>query len=369
MTIYVKHLHHAQAGAPVLNGQNGSLITLLDACLINGYNNLTVVSLNVVSGVATVNAVGHGQLVGDTIEISGATPSALNDTWHVDSIIDADNFTFLTTESDVTATGTITSRIAPLGSWVKLFSDTNRAIYKSTDPLSTEPLLYVDDTIAQQYVASVKMLESATDIDTRVAESPTTGSFWGKSSSSNANPVEWHIVGDTIRFYYSSRHLTTANNGSLQMFGDIISIVPADAYSGYLSFQTTNASIPAQSGDMSSSTNSHNIIQRGHAQIGSFINPGKKAFANTNTLGTNVYSSINVPTNSYIFHYPVHVTDQAITEMRGIFPGVYQPLHSRTLNHGDIIENINLLPGKKLLHLFSFNTSGQVDLDISGQAW
>ena len=50
----IKYFESTDAGAPTLNNAVGSMIAVLDACLITGYNSKSVASITVASGVATV---------------------------------------------------------------------------------------------------------------------------------------------------------------------------------------------------------------------------------------------------------------------------------------------------------------------------
>lgn len=79
----VKVFSSTDTSAPTLANTVGSLITVLDACLVNGYGSVTLSSLVVSSNVATATvAAGHGfTMIGDTghvIKIEGAAPSGLN---------------------------------------------------------------------------------------------------------------------------------------------------------------------------------------------------------------------------------------------------------------------------------------------------
>ena len=80
MSIPVKFIDSASAtpGTPVLTGQVGSLIALLDALLINGFGSITLTSLVVAGGVATATATAHGFPVNSVLFLAGATPSGLN---------------------------------------------------------------------------------------------------------------------------------------------------------------------------------------------------------------------------------------------------------------------------------------------------
>ena len=54
MSQFVMWFDSSETGAPVLNNANGSMIAVLDACLVTGFNNKAVQSINVAAGVAAV---------------------------------------------------------------------------------------------------------------------------------------------------------------------------------------------------------------------------------------------------------------------------------------------------------------------------
>lgn len=139
----VRYYDSTMAGAPALSGTPGALISVLDACLKDGFGTVTLNSLVVAGNVATgtVNA-GHGftmvgGAVGPVITIAGATPAGLNGTWRIASVPNSTTFTFATSGiADQTATGTITAKRAPLG-FSKVFSGTNKAVYRADDVASS----------------------------------------------------------------------------------------------------------------------------------------------------------------------------------------------------------------------------------------
>ena len=81
--------HSDETGAPALNNTAGSLIALLDALLITGFNTKAVTSVSVSAGVATAVISGHGYEVGKTLLIAGATPTGLNGNQVITAVVDA----------------------------------------------------------------------------------------------------------------------------------------------------------------------------------------------------------------------------------------------------------------------------------------
>lgn len=75
-----------------------------------GVNGTSIAATNTVraSSTVTVTAVGHGLVVGQWIVVSNASNSALNGTYQVATVADADTFTYTTTTSGTIASGTAT---------------------------------------------------------------------------------------------------------------------------------------------------------------------------------------------------------------------------------------------------------------------
>src|ERR1700740_2942620 len=117
----VKYFDSTMIGGPVLSGTVGSIIGILDACLVNGFGQVTLDSLVVSGGVATATrAAGHSHVKDGVAFIAGSSIALLNGEQKVTAVT-ATTFQFATTAADGTATGTITSKVAPAG-WVKAFT-------------------------------------------------------------------------------------------------------------------------------------------------------------------------------------------------------------------------------------------------------
>jgi hypothetical protein len=224
----VRLYRYSDANAPVLSGTAGALVTLLDACLVDGYDSKSINTLTVASGVATASiSSGHSYDVGAVVRISGATPSALNGDWRV-AAADGTSFDFSVEGlgiADGAATGTITALRAPAG-WEKVYSDTNRAAYRSLDYASHNGMvLYVDDTGTT--TARTRGYESMSDIDTGTGPFPTDaqssgGLWWGKSNTGDNSFRKWALVADPRRVTFAfAPDGTYLNNVALACFGKL----------------------------------------------------------------------------------------------------------------------------------------------------
>lgn len=205
----VYYFNSGMRGAPVLAGQAGSLIALLDACLITGFGLVSASAVNVASGVATATIPSGTPFdIDSNILVAGATDAAINGTFRV-SATSATTVSWPTTAANGAAAGTITIKVAPVIGWTKPFTGTNLAVYKSTDPQSYGMYVWVDDTNA--LYARVVGYESMSDVNTGTGPFPTSaqqsgGGYWLKSNTANSNPIDWVVSADARFFMH---HMST----------------------------------------------------------------------------------------------------------------------------------------------------------------
>lgn len=253
----VKYFYSEMVGAPVLSGTAGTLLDVLNACLVNGFGLKTADSLSVAAGVATMAiSTGHVFETGTVVLVAGATPTELNGEKRVLSHT-ATSLTFdATGVADGTATGTITGKLAPAG-WSLAHSGTNLAAYRSADVTSTQLYLRIDDTAAR--VARVSGYETMADINSGSGQFPQAGQvagglYWSKSDATSGAARPWIVVADA-----RSLHVLTAYHNahpasySAYFFGDFISRRSGDAYRcaiyGNTTDQSSNSTPGASSGN------------------------------------------------------------------------------------------------------------------------
>lgn len=228
----IKFFESSDAGAPTLNNAAGSMIAVLDACLITGYNSKPITSITVAAGVATVVCTAHGYSngYGKIIRHAGTSDALLNIDARIDNVT-TNGYTYLCPgAADGVATGTITAKYAPLD-WVKQYSGTNKAMYKRSEVTATGCMLRIDDNAAG-LVARALMVQSATDIDTYSNPAPLAaqvadglGYYWSKGYN-NATPAGWYLVSDGFNFYLLVKAGSAATTSLMHSFGDIIDFKP-----------------------------------------------------------------------------------------------------------------------------------------------
>lgn len=176
----IKFFVHTNNNAPQLQNAYGSMINVLDACLINGINIDTVTSLTTSGTTVTVLfSSSHNLMQYQVIKITGANQPEFNGEHRILTVPNAQSVTFELAESPsvTTATGTISASLPPLG-WEKPLSSTNetgggKAAYRSLNLLlPSRPFLRVVDELDPVYTATyakyakVGIVEDMTDIDT-----------------------------------------------------------------------------------------------------------------------------------------------------------------------------------------------------------
>lgn len=199
----VKWLHSGLTGAPQMQRALGAYTTILDAVLVTGFNIKTVTGATAASGLVTLPVgSGHGFTADSVVLVDGATGgyAALNAEFDVVSVSDT-SVTIASTVTDGAVTGSLTIKFAPLG-WEKLFTDTNRAAYRSKDITSSRAVLYVNHA-ARADLASVRGFASMTTIDSGTDQFPSAAQTTGRDVFWEApdQNLRWSIIGDGKTFY------------------------------------------------------------------------------------------------------------------------------------------------------------------------
>lgn len=327
----VKWFHSGMADAPVLRGEAGALIELLDACLINGFSTRSPDSVVVAGGVATVSiSAGNPYDKHAVIAISGASEAALNAEWRIDTSA-ASSFTFLCPGvADGTVTGAVLKRAG--AGWGKPFVDTNVAVYQSLDPASTQLYLRVNDADARY--TRVRGYEQMTDANTGTGLFPTlaqlaeSGFTWAKSDLVSAANRAWALAADGRLIYFFPAWCGSMTSGKVAdayRFGDFVSFAPSDGYSCCVAASgTPSPSYSANSlaSAMALYTGTGCYLARGAAQAA-----GAMQHLSIFPL-ENVGHATGVPVDTKLHFAPVYVADGSLrtSAVRGALPGFYLAL-------------------------------------------
>lgn len=385
-------LRSTDTGAPVLNGTAGSLIALLDACLVNGYNSKTPTGITRTGAIATVTfATAHGYAADGLSKVlqAGWTQTEYNGVFKISNVT---TLTYDITVAGTPATpgtGSGTSKVAPVG-WGKPFSGTNKGVYRSAEVTGTRLYLRVDDTGALAGTAGardafIRGYETMTDVDTGVNLFPTVaqmanGIFLTKSATLDSVARAWVLAGDGFEFVlfnapYYNNYTCHANFH----FGDPASEMASDPY-GCLIYggYSTGYNNPAESYNLSYTTiNALNTGQSGHymarayGQAGASVQVGKLAnygLNNGSSIFGNGGTAYPAPHNNGLYVVPVFICDPS-SLIRATLKCLYNPLHTRPLGHGGVISNLSNLPDRTLYAVQTayLNVAyGETHIDITG---
>ena len=169
MSGLTKFFYNDMKGAPTLKAEWGSLLNVIRAVAINGFNEQGIDSILIVDGVATITfPVAHGFIEHQVIAVSGANEVSFNGEYRLTSITET-TVTFNTSFTDV-VTGTILVKTAGMG-WTEKFSGENKAVFTAKDTVKNPFYLRVDNSCPVGYdttwakFARVTISNGINDID------------------------------------------------------------------------------------------------------------------------------------------------------------------------------------------------------------
>lgn len=385
-------LRSTDVGAPTLSGTVGTLLDVLDACLVDGYNSKSIQSITRSGSTATVTfATAHNYAADGLtkVQISGAGQTEYNGIFKISNVTTT-TFDITVTGTPATpATGTITSKVAPLG-WGRPFTRTaNKGVYRSSETTGTRFYLrVVDDGSSTNGARNARLrgYETMTDVDTGTGLFPTdlqvSGGLWfGKSNTLDVTAKSWVLAGDGFEFFlfytYSSSYPSTYR---CFHFGDVASEQASDPYGCliYGSSAENSAALPE------TSDNAHFVVSnaatalaghylaRSFTGIGASIAAGKVGlnynFGNLQPMGV-----ANMPypagNNNGLYIAPIFVIEPSTPLVRATLKGLYAPLHTRPLGHAATYSSPVGLAGRMLYSVttpYSGSTPGETHVDITG---
>ncbi|SDO29989.1 hypothetical protein SAMN04487957_10596 [Halomonas shengliensis] len=360
MAFPVKHFTSDMGGAPTLGDTAaGDFIGLLKACLVTGFNVTPIAGMTYDAGTGEVTVdvgTGHGFTKWQVVAISGADQAAYNGEHRVTAVTES-SFSFVPEYAPATspATGaTLEAKAAPVGGWTIEAEDaTNHKIALSrTAPDATDHVLLVEntgysgDSGVNGNFANVRICESFTDFDTF----DSVASYWWAASHRYAS-AEWLLVADGHLLYWIPRYATPGKRAAF-VWGDIETVRPGDA-----AHCLVNGCDKSSTGEWDTSDSSYTAfaelggsdyrgIARGHQQL-----PGEvpwQLYGIGTRLGDGVITYPNPATNGfYVATGKLMVVEQG--SLRGFLPGLLQPLHTSSVYHGAVVDNLPDLEGVPVL--------------------
>ena len=366
-----KFFYNTMKGAPVLTNEWGSMLSMIKAVLITGFNQQQVTSASISDGVATITlGSNHGFIEHQCVAISGANQAGFNAEHRVISVTS----TTITVKTTVTGaiTGSMSIKTAPLG-WTEKFTGSNKSIFEPKDKIKNPFVLRVDDSLPAGYDAAwakfarVTIAEGANGIDdfAGFAKAPqliasdnvnevgdgvagASGVYgWAKwyhgvgisqyrsetQTSGQGSNFDWVFVGNDSDFYFMPR-ITEQEGRAIYTFANIETFGSLDKYGGFLS--ATDAKLRANENSISFKGNGSNSLDNvwtsnsatGKYLIRSYDGLSASGMAashfSLNTSNTYLYSGYtdglpfpNKPDNSVVLH-PLYIKDN--DGLRGTLP-------------------------------------------------
>lgn len=419
MSDVVKWLTSDMQGAPQITNSWGVLVSMLDACLINGFNtqNPTSVTRSGSTVTMTFSGGGHGFVQHQVVLVSGAVESEYNGEQRVTAVTGTTvTFTIAGTPASP-ATGTIAVKTAPLG-FEKPFSGTDKAVYRSPNLSSTRMFLRVDNSLDAGWNAAyakfgkVTIADAMSDVDTFTgSQAPYdaalpnknhaltgtgTGAFNGwakwyyaKNGSDSNTPTtgnrKWVLIGDDKGFYLSiAWQPTPIENRALYVFGDFVSLNSGEVYNcllqSRLSYLAANSSTDTQTYDnagLFDTSQSNALALKPASGVGNPVYIGGRTLAPGANQKSGFVNTPQIPSpnssdsaNLFAPTYLVETNGQnssTPTTVRGRLRGAYWCLMVRPYADQEIIE----ISGKQYMSVsynFQNPSYGMVLFDITG-AW
>lgn len=353
MTVAVKLFRSTDAGAPALNGTAGSMISLLDACLINGFNTQGPSGITRSGSVATATfAAAHGFGPYDVVLHAGADQAEYNGEFRIFNIT-ANSYDFDVTGTPATpATGTLSAKRAPLN-WTKAFSGTNKAAYKSSEAGASGLYLRIDDADAR--FCRTRGYETMSDVDNGTGLFPTAaqlanGPTWTKSGTADSTARPWVLVGDGRLFYLFSGYYTSSSQPyAPYVFGDITSYKTGDLYNAIIVGGTTDFLSYAGSefGKTDKSSTIGCWISRSYTQLGEALNFSRYGSHSCSYMGGLQGEAYPSLASGGLLISPVMLYENSTT--RGFLPGIFQPIHATPPAAGTVLSGVTGMGGRNVL--------------------
>jgi hypothetical protein len=393
MTNFVQVYKSTDLNAPVLTGQVGTLITLLNKCLVDGYTTASVSSITRSGTTVTVNlAVANTTLESNQyLQIAGASEVQYNGIWLI-TVVSSTQVTFqIGTTPSSPATGTITYAKAPL-QWTKAFAaGTNAQAYRSADATSNQFYLQVIDNgatagaakEAQVFAAEVMSADQVvTSGRFPTTAQATNGLCCRKSTTADSTARAWTLWGDDRTFYLCTN---TGDAAGQQFhgfgFGHFLTFKAGDGFNTFVCGSPTfnSSSVVTMFGcpQLSTAVNGACYLARSYSQTGGSIAVWETALVCSNSNSSSAIGSAASsgavltypnPVDSGLYVVPMMLTDSSSGALRGRLPGWYAPLHINPFSNYDESTGITGLSGVTLMALsISYSASvGQLLIDKYG---
>ena len=256
MPFPVKNFLSTDTGLAPLTSTNGQFIDMLSKCLVDGFNTVSVTAATYSSstGLFTLTLpAGNGYRTDQIILLSGANEAGYNVEMRV--VNPGTTLTAVSHSSDSkptvgTATGTMSAKAAPQGTWTKPYTGTNKAVFKINAAGSSGCYLRVDNTYTNtDSLAGMKVLveayESMTNVDSGTNQFTMNDAGynrWAIRARTSYRDSPFILISDDRSFYLGIKVISsTATDANVitntaqafmwrrTFFGDMVSLHPSDS--------------------------------------------------------------------------------------------------------------------------------------------
>ena len=350
-------------GAPSFDWTTGLLHTLLQKCLVTGYNPSTISSMTRVGTTVTVVTSAAHNLAPSIqsfryINILGANQTEYNGTWKITNFVNTTTFTFEIATTPVTPAtgGSIVVSVAHAG-WTMPFTGTNQAAFKQ--PAGSNGFyinVYDGGSNANN---TVRMYETMSAIATGTNPSGIVNMY------KDQNPATSWILITNGKFIYFL-HSTNSYGFNGFCFGDFPSnSINSDIYNTFL-MGGDGGSTNSQWNNVAS-TNKH--IMRDVGQTGNYINtyviPDGVQPTSTIGIGNMQYPDI---VRGALVVSPIYLITGS--GKRGQLPGILSPSHTtRVFADLDLIVGAGDYLGKTYLCKYLSTTGNSYALFEISDTW
>ena len=344
--------------APTIGGAAGNLLTVLDACLVNGYATVAWAgagNLTQTGNVATFTATSaHGLVTGDWVTVAGATQGDYNVT-ALATVTSSTVFTYPIANSPASpATGSPTCKKAGAQYTINQ-TGTNTRTYKAGT--GNQFVLGVDNVSGS--VPRFRGYASATVAGVALASGtdpiPTDTQLSG-GGYINCGAANYWIIVSNRKFFHFFLRTTTTNTFGHFAHGDFTSYVNADAYNTVLIAQTSNGTATSLYPLGSTLTTAGasivgaNYTQRGYNQttVSVRVGSGLDSFRSNQLGAGDSGSTVTVPSllEGGINLSPWWLFEGSSAGVRGHVPGVWLPCGATPFTENSAVYGTGNFAGK-----------------------
>lgn len=289
-------------------------------------------------------------------------PMSANGVFHADSTMGGFSGIGNTAGSLIT----VLDAVLLVSGWEKVFTATNKAVYRSLSAQSNKLYLRIDDTTASG--SRVRGYEAMTDIDTEAVpgvglfptEAQIAGGGWCYKSGAAGRP--WRLVTDGRSIYFFTDPAGNASWAGGFCFVEMASYTQADAFGTLLIYSSaeTNSWVFHQLGVATQA-----VIARSYTQTGGAVLCARYSHPKNTALGAGG-QTYPAPADNSLHLWPVECWEGAGTLARGMMPGLWCPVHSAGVAQGATFSDFPQLPDRTLIIQTTGASTNRCAIDITG---